>query len=68
MSNWLDSSNNSNLLKQSYIKGFIDISGGDLITRNGRLLINNDASLNSNVYVRDKLHVGIENSSYNVDV
>ena len=68
MPNWLDLSSTSNLFKQAYVKGFIDISGGDLITRNGKLLINNDASLNSNVYVADKLHVGIESSSYYLDV
>jgi predicted acyltransferase (DUF342 family) len=68
MPDWLDLSTNSNLFVQAYVKGFVDISGGDLITRNGRLLINNDASLNSNVYVGDKLHVGIEESSYYLDV
>ena len=68
MSNWLDLSHSSNLFKQAYVKGFIDISGGDLINRNGRLLINNDASLNANVYVGDKLHVGIQDSSYHLDI
>ncbi|MGA1047829.1 MAG: hypothetical protein ACO3UU_07450, partial [Minisyncoccia bacterium] len=68
MSNWLDLSHSSNLLKQAYIKGFVDISGGDLINRNGKLLIQSDASLNSNVYVGDKLHVGVQESSYHLDI
>ena len=68
MPNWLDLSSSSNLFKQAYVKGFIDISGGDLITRTGKLLIHDDASLNSNLYVADKLNVGIENSEYYLDV
>ena len=68
MPNWLDLSSSSNLFKQAYVKGFVDISGGDLITRTGKLLINNDASLNSNAYVANKLHVGIENSDYYLDI
>jgi predicted acyltransferase (DUF342 family) len=39
MSNWLDFSNSSNKFRQSYFKGFVDISGGGLYIRN-------DASLN----------------------
>lgn len=57
--NWLDSSKNSNLFIQSYMQGFLDISGGNLLLRNnnlivtggdaslnGRLIVNRDASLN----------------------
>jgi len=46
MSGWLDLSNNSNLLKQVYIKGFVDVSGGDIINRHGNLIIQKDTSLN----------------------
>ena len=28
MSTWFDQSNNANKLRQSYLKGFLDISGG----------------------------------------
>ena len=28
MSQWFDQSNNANKLRQSYVKGFLDISGG----------------------------------------
>ena len=68
MPNWLDLSTNSNLFKQAYVKGFVDISGGDLITRTGKLLIHDDASLNSNLYVADKLMVGVESSNYYLDI
>lgn len=34
MSKWLDLSNNANKIRQSYFKGFIDISGGGLYLRN----------------------------------
>jgi len=64
LSNWLDVSSSSNRYQQMYIKGFLDISGGNLILRNnnfhllkgdaslnGRLLVNGDASLNGNITV-----------------
>jgi predicted acyltransferase (DUF342 family) len=62
--NWLDLSSTSNRFVQTYIKGFVDISGGNLLLRNnslilnagdislnGRLYIGSDTSLNGNVYV-----------------
>lgn len=64
MSNWLDASSTSNRYKQMYIKGFLDISGGNLILRNnnfylkngdaslnGRLILSGDASLNNRLFV-----------------
>jgi len=38
MSQWLDSSNNANNFKQTYVHGFVDISGGDLELRNNKSL------------------------------
>jgi len=38
MSKWLDLSNNANNLKQSYVHGFIDISGGGINLRNDHSL------------------------------
>ena len=62
--NWLDSSSSSNLSIQTYVKGFIDMSGGNLILRNnsilvsagdvslnGRLFATNDASLKSRLFL-----------------
>lgn len=37
MSSWLDLSNSSNKLKQTYVSGFIDISGDGVIVRNGAI-------------------------------
>ena len=57
MSNWLDLPNNSNRFLQTYVKGFVDISGGKLIVRNddasfnNRIFIGGDTSLNSRLYV-----------------
>lgn len=39
MSEWLDLSNSSNKLKQTYVSGFVDISGQGLNIRNGSLQI-----------------------------
>jgi len=55
MSSWLDLSNVSNTLKSTYVKGFVDVSGGDIIARNGNLLLTGDASLNSNLFVAGDL-------------
>ena len=61
-------SSTSNCLSQTYVKGFVDISGGDLIARNGNLLIAGDASLNGNVFVNKAILVGVANSIYAFDV
>ena len=63
--NWLDASSTSNLHIQTYVKGFIDMSGGNVILRNnssiygntgdismgGRLLIGGDVSFNAKLFV-----------------
>ena len=54
MSNWLDASSTSNKHRQTYVKGFLDISGGNLILRNNHLFIKQgDASFNNNIYVNN---------------
>ena len=71
MSNWLDLSNVSNLYIQSYVKGFVDISGGNLILRNnginvlagdislnGRLLIQSDLSSNGRLFLANDASLG----------
>ena len=68
MSCWLDLSNNSNKLRQTYFRGFVDISGGGLNIRT-------DASINlfnSKLYSQpmfsinaDKMFI-YDNSSGNV--
>jgi hypothetical protein len=51
MSNWLDASSSSNKYRQMYIKGFLDVSGGNIILRNNHLLVNSgDASLNGKLF------------------
>jgi hypothetical protein len=70
LGNWIDLSAVSNLYIQTYVKGFVDMSGGNLILRNnniyvnsgdlslgGRLLTIGDASLGGNLYVKNKLTV-----------
>ena len=70
MSNWLDSSNNANSYKSMYVNGFIDISGGNIQTRNAdnHLLIAGDSSFNSNLSLGKDLSIGIENPQYAVDI
>lgn len=52
MRKWLDASSSSNRYQQTYIKGFLDISGGNLILRNNNLhVLTGDASFGNNVYI-----------------
>ena len=49
--NWLDLSNVSNVLRQTYTTGFVDISGGPLYVRNNNVYIQGgDLSLSGNLY------------------
>ena len=56
---WLDTSNNANCFKSTYIQGFLDVSGGSIKTNthNDNLLISGDASFNKNVYIHSDLHI-----------
>ena len=62
--NWLDLSSTSNRYIQTYMKGFLDMSGGNLLLRNnnilvaagdislnGRLFVNGDTSMNGRFYL-----------------
>ena len=79
LNNWLVYSTESNKIKQTYVNGFIDVSGGDIINRNGNINIdghifgNNDASFNKNVNVGKNLIVhdkifGYSDVSFNENV
>ena len=63
--NWLDLSATSNRYIQTYMKGFLDMSGGNLLLRNnniivqtgdislgGRLFVKQDVSINGNLYAK----------------
>lgn len=71
MSAWLDNSANANTLKSTYIQGFLDVSGGSIITRNSsdHLLIGGDSSFNNNVYFSNNgVGIGIEQPSHALDI
>ena len=52
MSNWLNSSTPSNRLRSTFVKGFVDVSGGDIINRNGDIIVESgDISANGNLSV-----------------
>ena len=60
MSQWFDQSNNANKFRQTYVKGFVDVSGGGVMIRS-------DNSLN--LYTTDDTSVptfSIQASSYSV--
>jgi len=65
--NWLDLSSTSNRYTRTYIQGFMDISGGNLIVRNNNLyLTRGDASINGNLILGRDLSVN-GNVSANVN-
>lgn len=51
MSNWLQYKNQANKLKQTYLTGFFDVSGGDIINRTGDLYVFGNSYLNTNMRV-----------------
>ena len=71
MTSWLDNSANANTLKSTYIKGFLDVSGGSIITRNSsdHLFIAGDSSFNSNAYFSNTgVGIGISEPSHALDI
>lgn len=51
--NWLDSSGTSNLYIQTYVKGFVDMSGGNLVLRNNSIYVNTgDVSMGGRLFVQ----------------
>ena len=57
-SNWLDASSTSNLCIQTYVQGFVDISGGNVVLRNNNLFVKTgDVSLGGRLFVTSDLSV-----------
>jgi len=54
MSRWLDLSNNSNKLDQTYFKGFIDVNYGNIYLRNGNAINIYDTSNNLNFSINSQ--------------
>jgi cytoskeletal protein CcmA (bactofilin family) len=54
MNTWYDSSVNSNILRKTYVNGFLDVSQNVSTRRN--LYVNGDTSLNSDLYVNGEIH------------
>ena len=51
MSGWLSKSS-ANRFKQTYIRGFLEISGGDFTLQRGNAYIYGDTSFNGNIFVK----------------
>ncbi len=65
---WLYDASNSNIFKQSYMKGFLDVSG-DVYIRNGNLIATNDISLNGDISCNDiSLSVPFTITGINADI
>ena len=54
MDPWYDSSVNSNILRKTYVNGFLDVSQN--VSARSNLYVNGDTSLNSNLYVDGEIH------------
>lgn len=65
MSQWLDLSNSSNKLKQTYVSGFIDISGEGVNIRNGSLQIFDDTNPSISKFTINSTSMNIYDGSSN---
>ncbi|MDC1151344.1 hypothetical protein OAS95_02080, partial [Pelagibacteraceae bacterium] len=54
MNTWYDSSVNSNILRKTYVNGFLDVSQN--VSARSNLYVNGDVSFNSNLYVDGEIH------------
>lgn len=61
------STTNANNFRQTYMKGFLDISGGDITNRTGGLYINSDISSNSNMYTKNHISIGTDTTSFSAN-
>ena len=48
---WLNDASTSNRLRQTYVSGFMDVSGGNVIVRNGDLLAYGNIVLGGNTSI-----------------
>jgi hypothetical protein len=55
MSGWLEIIY-ANKFRQTYVKGFLDISGGDIINRTGSIKVHGDSHC-SNLYVKNGVNI-----------
>lgn len=53
---------------QTYVKGFVDISGGDLILRNGNLSVAGTSDLSGKLFVSQTIGVGVEQPDVAVEI
>jgi hypothetical protein len=59
VSPWLTNLTTSNFLKPTYVNGFLDVSGGDILSRAGNLhLLDGDATLNRRLLVGEDASFG----------
>ena len=54
MNTWYDSSVNSNILRKTYVNGFLDVSQN--VSVRNKLFVTGDTSLNSDLYVDGEIH------------
>lgn len=54
----------ANNFRQTYIQGFLDVSGGDILNRTGGIQVEGDISTNANIYVNHHVSVGTEPISF----
>ena len=65
MSTWLGTTTRTNRILNTYVKGFVDVSGGDLIMRNGDISANGNVSIGGETTVNGNI-VPTEGATYNL--
>jgi hypothetical protein len=54
----------ANNFRQTYIQGFLDLSGGDIINRTSGLRVESDISSNANIYANHHVSIGTQPYSF----
>jgi len=54
----------ANNFRQTYLKGFLDLSGGDITNRTGGLFVENDISSNANIYAKNHVSIGTNRTTF----
>jgi hypothetical protein len=69
MSQWYDLSTNSNKLRQSYLRGFLDVSGGGILLRGGNSMsfYDSPSDLTPTMSIKhDNINIIHDSSNYDV--
>ena len=57
----------ANNFRQTYIQGFLDLSGGDIVNRTSGIRVESDISSNANIYANHHVSIGTDPITFSVN-